>query len=191
MGPRWNDIVAPTFQKASGRGESTLSASPVVFVCFSCRGTAGNIAAAARRVARRRRVRACQSMSMTKATTNASAPRTPPTIAGIRLELCPCEESCDEDSPGTTVCVVVGVAAAVSFPGWPEFTSAESVRRRHEYLVLNGVKLRGDGVRGDVKDDETYRQLEMLGPDPMCLLSSVKKISWTSPHFKGANADLR
>lgn len=83
-------------------------------------------------------------MSMMKAATNASAPRTPPTIAGIRLELCACE-SCDDNSPGTDVCVVVGVAAAASVPGWPEFTSVASVRRRHEYLVLNGVKLRGVG----------------------------------------------
>jgi hypothetical protein len=64
----------------------------------------------------------------------------PPTIAGTFLELCECEGSCAEDSPGTDVWVVVGVAGAASVPGWPGFTSVASVRRVREYLVLNGVK---------------------------------------------------
>ena len=99
------------------------------FVCFSCSGTAGNIAAAARRVALRRRTRALQSISATVAARNASAPRTPPTIAGTFLELlCVCEDgSCVEDNPGTDVCVVVGVADAARVPLWPALTSVASV----------------------------------------------------------------
>ncbi|KAH8979741.1 hypothetical protein EDB92DRAFT_332255 [Lactarius akahatsu] len=131
------------FQIASAPTGSTAAGSSF-FPSFSCSGRAvrpGNIAAAATRVAVRRRTRARQSRRATVAAMTASPPRTPPTIAPIFLEdELPCETmaACDEDSPGTAVCVVVGVAGAARVPGWPALTSvASTCRPRSEHSVLN------------------------------------------------------
>ena len=118
--------VQRRLQMASARAGSSTAAAPSFFATFSFSGRAGNIAAAARRVALRRWTRARQSMSTMTAASNASAPRTPPTIAGT-LEDELCDGSCVEDSPGTDVWVVVGVAGAARVPGWPALTSVASV----------------------------------------------------------------
>lgn len=173
---------------ASARAGSSTAAASSFFATFSFSGTAGNIAAAARRVALRRLTRARQSMRATTAARNASAPITPPTIAGILfLEDELWDGSCVEDSPGTDVWVVVGVAGAARVPGWPALTSVASVWSGCEHSVLigvNGVKLRGDERRGPGKND-TQRTTDLVSQDWIpCsfLLSSKVHLSAGHPH---------
>jgi hypothetical protein len=123
----------PRLQMAMAALGGTTTPPSCCCFFFSCSGTAmrpGNIAAAATRVDLRRRMRARQRRSATKAARKARPPRRPPVIAAIFFEdepPCVCEDAtCVEESPGTAVCVVVGVAGAARVPGPPALTSVAS-----------------------------------------------------------------